>query len=157
MAATFLTGSSDSTRTTRRIVLGAAGLAVVVGAALVGWSTSRAGATLTCTKNWKPTVNSGSYGTATNWVEGVVPTSGDTICSPAGKTITLGTGQTVTAAKLDGALVISAGTFTVTGTVDPSTIYDLTLSGTGSRAGAAEVRVTHALTCLLYTSDAADE
>jgi G8 domain len=66
--------------------------------------------------------SSGSWHVAEDWDQGL-PDENDTVCIPAGVTVTYSTGtQSVQSLQVAGALAISGGTLKTTSTVDESTV-----------------------------------
>ena len=80
-----------------------------------------------CTDTWV-NASSGSWHVAANWDQGL-PESNDTVCIPAGVTVTYSTGtQDVQSVQVAGALAITGGTLKTTSAVDDSTIVTLSQS-----------------------------
>jgi G8 domain len=94
-----------------------------------------------CTDTWIK-ASSGSWHVAANWEQGL-PDEDDTVCIPAGVTVTYSTGtQPVQSLQVAGALAISGGTLKTTSTVDESTILTLSLSTTGTLGGSNTIVLT---------------
>jgi hypothetical protein len=84
----------------------------------------------------------GSWHIASNWDHGL-PVSGDTVCIPAGVTVSYTTGTLdIASLQVAGALSIMSGTLTTTSAVDDSTIVTLSLGSTGRLGGSNTIVLT---------------
>jgi hypothetical protein len=114
-------------------------LVLLVTAILAGLAAiPRSSVAATCTLHWVGPAG-GNWGTTANWDRGRVPDATDTVCIPAGATVTHSTGSdSISSLQADGQLTISGGTLNLTSTADISTATNLTLSN-GTLGGAGRI------------------
>ncbi len=95
-----------------------------------------------CTDTWVG-ASAGEWQTAGNWSTGKVPSSSDVVCIGSGTTVTVSEGSRQASVLSDkGTLVLSGGSLELGGTLEPSSVNGLTMSG-GNLKGAATLDVAN--------------
>ena len=107
-----------------------------------------------CTDTWTG-ATTGSWQDATSWSEGTVPTDHDDACIPAGSTVQVANGAGYRVGRLDaaGTVAVSNGTLAVDDSSQASTVADLSVTASGTLAGAGELDVSGSLVWSSVSSD----